>query len=156
MTAVERAELRTTDMDLLASVFRERYVDHAARFRCADPAAVEGQVSTATADGLTAGRIGYDGFEYTAHGEPVPEPTTITVVRGAGIVTTRSQEQRFTAGDVIMMPTHQPTTGATKTGVRYVTLQVPWARVHALAEEGAGVPAGSLRFESTAPVSAAL
>jgi hypothetical protein len=53
MTTVERAELRTTDMDLLASMFREQYVDHAAMFRCADPAAVAGQVRTAAADGLT-------------------------------------------------------------------------------------------------------
>ena len=51
MTAVERAKLHTTNMDLLASLCREQYVDHAATFRCADPAAVEGQVRTATADG---------------------------------------------------------------------------------------------------------
>ena len=156
MTAVERAELRTTDMDLLASVFRELYVDHAAMFRCADPAAVAGQVRTATADGLTAGRIRQDGFQYTAHAEPPPAPTAVTVLRGAVTVTTRAQEQRFTAGDVIMLPTHQPTVAANATGMRYVTLQLPWARVNALAEEGAGIPAGSLRFESAAPVSAAL
>ena len=156
MTAVSRSELRTTDMDVLASVFRERYVDHAAMFRCADPAAVAGQVRTAAADGLTAGRIGQDGFQYTAYAEPPPAPMAVTVLRGAVTVTTRAQEQRFTAGDVIMLPTHQPAVAASATGMRYVTLQVPWARVHALAEEGAGVPAGFLRFESTAPVSAAL
>jgi AraC-like DNA-binding protein len=156
MTAIERADLRTTDMDLLASLLREQYVGHVATFRCADPAAVEGQVRTATADGLTAGRIGQDGFQYTAHAEPAPAPTAVTVLRGAVTVTTRAQEQRFTAGDVIMLPTHQPTVGETTTGIRYVTLQVPWARVRALAEEAAGVPGGSLRFESTAPVSAAL
>jgi AraC-like DNA-binding protein len=156
MTAVERAELRTTDMDRLANQFRAQYVDHAATFRCADPAAVEGQVRTATADGLTAGRVGYDGFQYTACGEPVPAPTTITVLRGAATVATRTQQHRFTAGDVFMLPTHQPTRGETVTGVKYVTLQVPWARVRALAEEGAGIPAGSLRFEWGAPVSAAL
>ena len=156
MTAVSRSELRTTDMDQLASLFRERYVDHAAAFSCADPAAVRGQMRTATADGLTAGGIGQDGFEYTAHAEPAPAPTAVTVLRGAVSVTTRAQEQSFTAGDVVMLPTHLPCVGATTTGIRYVTLQVSWARVHALAEEGAGVPAGSLRFESAAPVSAAL
>jgi AraC-like DNA-binding protein len=156
MTAIERTDLRTTDMDLLVSLFREQYVDHAARFRCADPAAVDGHMRTGAAGGLTAGGIGYDGFEYTAHLEPVPAPTTVTVVRGTVLVATRSQERRFTAGDVIMMPSDQRAVGETTTAIRYVTLQVPWARVHALAGEGAGVPAGSLRFESTAPVSAAL
>jgi hypothetical protein len=156
MTVVERTELRTTDMDLLASLLREQYVDHVARFRCADPAAVEGQVRTATADGLTAGRVGYDGFRYTANVEAVRAPTTVAVLRGAVTVTARAQEHCFTAGDVMMLPTHQPTVGETMTGVTYVTLQVPWTQVHTLAEEGAGVPAGSLRFESTAPVSAAL
>lgn len=155
MTAVSRSEFRTTDMELLASVVREQYFDHAASFKCADPAAVEGRMRTATAAGLTAGKIAQDGFQYTAHAEPPPAPTAVTLLRGAVAVTTRAQEQRFTAGDVIMLPTHQPTVAETTTGVRYMTLQVPWARVRALAEEGAGVPAGSLRFESAAPVSAA-
>jgi AraC-like DNA-binding protein len=155
MTAVERAELRTTDMDLLASMFRQQYVGHAASFRCADPAMVDGQMHTATAGGLTAGKIGYDGFEYTAQLDPVPAPTTVTVLRGAVTVTTRSQEQRFTAGDVIMMPADQVARGQSVTGVRYVTLQVPWAALHALAEEGAGICGESLRFDSAAPLSPA-
>jgi len=155
MTPVERAELRTTDMDLLADTIRRRYGGHAATFRCTDPAMVDGHVRTATAGGLTAGMLGYAGFEYTAQLDPAPGPLTVMVARGAGSLTTRRQEQRFTAGDVTMLPTDWPSLGETTTPIRYVTLQVPWARVHALAEEGAGVPAGSLRFESTAPLSAA-
>ncbi len=155
MAAVERAELHTKDMDLLASMFRQQYVGHAAAFRCADPAMVNGEVRTATAGGLTAGMLGYDGFEYTAYLEPVPEPTTVTVLRGAGSVTTRQQERCFTVGDVLMMPADQPSLGETMTGIRYLTLQVPWAAVGALAEEGTGVPAESLRFESAAPLSMA-
>jgi AraC-like DNA-binding protein len=154
MAAVERAELRTTDMDQLASIFRQQYVGHAATFRCADPAMVTGRLRTATAGGLTAGMLGYDGFEYTAHLEPVPEPMAITVLRGAGSVTTRRHEQYFAAGDVIMLPANQPCVGETVTGVRYLTLQVPWAAVRALTE-GTGDSAGSSRFESAAPVSTA-
>jgi AraC-like DNA-binding protein len=155
MAAVERAELRTTDMELLAGLFREQYAGHTASFRCADPAKVSGQLRTVTAGGLTAGRLGYDGFEYTASLDPMPAPTSVVVVRGAGSVMTRAQELRFAAGDVIMMPTDQPSLGHTATGVGYVTLQVPWAALRELAEEGAGIPAGHLRFESAAPVSAA-
>ena len=155
MTAVERIELHTTDMDLLAGVVRQQYAGHAAAFRCADPATVDGRLRTAAVGGLTAGMLGYDGFEYTAHLDPVPAPTTVMVLRGTGSITTGRQEQRFTAGDVTMLPADQPSLGQTMTGIRYVTLQVPLAAVHALAEEEAGVPAGSLRFESTAPLSAA-
>jgi AraC-like DNA-binding protein len=155
MAAVERAELRTRDMDQLASMFRQQFVGHAATFRCADPAMVTGRVRTATAGGLTAGMLGYDGFEYTARLEPASEPMAVTVLRGAGSVATRRHKQYFAAGDVVMMPADQPSVGETVTGIRYVTLQVPWAAVRALAEAGTGDPAGSLRFESTAPVSAA-
>jgi AraC-like DNA-binding protein len=155
MAAVKRAELHTRDLDVLASRFRQQYVGHAATFRCADPAMINGQVRTATVGGLTAGSVGYDGFEYIARLDPAPAPTSVTVLRGVLIATTRTQEQRFTAGDVMMMPTDQPSLGETRTDVRYVTLQVPWAAVHALADEGAGVSAGSLRFDSSAPVSAA-
>ena len=155
MTAVERAELRTTDMDQLASMFRQQFVGHAAAFRCADPSMVTGRVRTAAAGGLAAGMLGYDGFAYTAQLEPLPEPMAVTVLRGAGSVTTRQHEQYFAAGDVIMMPADQPSVGATTTGIRYTTLQVPWAAVRGLAEEGTGDSAGSLRFESAAPVSTA-
>jgi AraC-like DNA-binding protein len=141
-------------MDQLASMFRQQYVGHAATFRCADPAMVTGRVRTATAGGLTAGMLGYDGFEYTAHLEPVPEPMAVTVLRGAGSITTRRHEQYFAAGDVIMVP-DQPCVGQTITGTRYVTLQVPWAAVRALAEEGTGDSAQSLRFKSAASVSTA-
>jgi AraC-like DNA-binding protein len=155
LTAVERIELHTTDMDLLAGMVRQQYAGHAAAFRCADPAMVDGRLRTAAVGGLTAGMLGYDGFEYTAHLDPVPAPTTVMILRGTGSITTGRQEQRFTAGDVTMLPADQPSLGQTMTGIRYVTLQVPLAAVHALAEEEAGVPAGSLRFESTAPLSAA-
>jgi AraC-like DNA-binding protein len=153
-TPVERAELVTQDVDLLASLVRQQYVGHAATFRCPDPATVNGQMRTATAAGLTAGWLGLGGIEYTARMDPFPAPTTALVRRGAGLITTGRHEQRFTAGDAVMVPLDQPSS-ATMADAGYVTLQVPWAALHALAEEGAGVPAGLLRFYSTAPVSAA-
>jgi AraC-like DNA-binding protein len=155
MTAVERAELHTTDMDLLAGMVRQQYAGHAATFRCADPAMVDGQLRTATAGGLTAGLLGYDGFEYTAQLDPVLAPTTVTILRGTGSITAGGREQRFTAGDVIMLPADRPSLGQTMTGIRYATLQIPWAALHALAEEGAGIRGQSLRFDSTAPLSTA-
>lgn len=155
MTVVERTELRTRDVDLLASLFRERYVDHAATFRCPDPAAVEGQVRIATTGGLTAGWLAQGGIEYTARSDPATVPTTAVVLRGNGQVTAGRNEQRLTAGAAAMVPLDQPAS-AVMADAGYLTLQVPWAALCTLAEEGAGVPAESLRFESTAPVSAAV
>jgi len=155
MTAVERAELHTTDMDLLAGMVRQQYGSQAATFRCADPAMVDGLLRTATAGGLTAGLLGYDGFEYTAQLDPVLAPTTVTILRGTGSITAGGREQRFTAGDATMLPADRPSLGQTTTGIRYATLQIPWAALHAMAQEEAGVHAESLRFDSTAPLSPA-
>jgi len=154
MATVERADLLTRDVDLLAGLVRQQYVGHAVTFRCADPATVDGQLRTATADGLTAGWLSLGGIEYTARLEPAPAPITAVVLRGAGLITARRQEQRFTAGDAVMVPLDQPSS-ATMADAGYVTLQVPWGTLCTLAEEGAGITTGSLRFESTAPVSAA-
>jgi AraC-like DNA-binding protein len=155
MTVVERTELRTRDMDLLASLFREQYVGHTATFRCPDPAAAEGQVRIATAGGLTTGWLAQVGIEYTARADPAAVPTTAVVLRGTGQLTVGRHEQRLSAGDAVMVPLDQ-STWAVMADAGYLTLRVPWAALCTLAEEGAGVPAGSLRFESTAPRSAAL
>ena len=155
MTAVERADLRTRDMDLLASLVREQYVGHAATFRCTDPAAVDGQVRIATTGGLTAGWLAQGGIEYTARMDPATVPTAAVVLRGSGQVTAGRHEQCLSVGDAAMVPLDQPAS-AVMTDAGYLTLQVPWAALCTLAEDGAGLPAGSLRFASTAPVSAAL
>ncbi len=154
MAAVERSEVLTRDVDLLAGLVREQYGGHTATFRCPDPATVDGQLHIATAVGLTAGWLGLGGIEYTAGLDPAPAPTTGVVLRGAGLITTRRHEQRFTAGDAVMVPLDRPSS-ATMADAAYLTLQVPWAALCAMAEEGAGIPAAALRFESTAPVSAA-
>jgi AraC-like DNA-binding protein len=155
MTVIERTELRTTDMDLLAGLFREQYVDHTATFRCLDPVAVEGQVRIATTGGLTAGWLAQGGIEYTARTDPATVPTTAVVLRGNGQLTAGRHERCLSAGDASMVPLDQPAS-AVMSDAGYLTLQVPWAALRTLAWEGAGVLAGSLRFESTAPVSAAL
>lgn len=154
MTAVEQTLLLTQDMELIADLLRQQYVGHTAAFRCADPAAVDGQVRTATAGGLMASWLGFGGFEYTCQIDPMPAPTTATVLQGSGHIATRREERRFTAGDVLMAPTDQPS-AATMADTGCMTLQAPWAAVHALAEEHFGIPAQRLRFESTAPLSAA-
>ena len=155
LIAVARSERVARDMDVLAALFREHYVGHAAMFRCADPAAVNGQVHTSTANGLTTGWLQYGGFEYTAALDPVPGLMTVTVLQGAGSLTAGGREHRFAVGDVILMPPGEPSRGQTVTDITYATLQVPWSTACSLVEEGTGLPAQDLRFEATAPLSAA-
>src|SRR5690349_2431076 len=51
---VERAELVTQDMEMIAELISQLYVEHQARFSCADPSRVEGSVRSAAAGGLTS------------------------------------------------------------------------------------------------------
>ena len=51
---VERAELVTHDMELIAELISQLNVEHRARFGCADPSRVDGSVRSATAGGLRA------------------------------------------------------------------------------------------------------
>lgn len=108
MVPVERAELATQDMDLIADPIRQIYVEHKATFRCPDPAQVNGDVRSATADGLNAGLLGYGGFEYTAELLPISSPLAVVVLRGSGVIATSREERRFTLGDVFMVPTDLP------------------------------------------------
>ena len=72
---VQRAELVTQDMELLAERVRQLYVDHAGRFRCDDPAQIDGQVCSVTAGELGAGLLRYGGVRYQAEVEPIGMPT---------------------------------------------------------------------------------
>lgn len=153
MVPVERAELATQDMDLIADPIRQIYVEHKATFRCPDPAQVNGDVRSATADGLNAGLLGYGGFEYTAELLPISSPLAVVVLRGSGVIATSREERRFTLGDVFMVPTDLPS-ATTFDDAAYASLQVPWAVAASLAEEHTGLPAADLRFDSMAPISA--
>src|SRR5579859_7133378 len=84
---VERSDLVTKDMDLIADLVGRLYVEHAALFRCDDPAQVDGVVRSATVGGLKAGLLRYGGFEYDAAIQPADAPTAVTVTRGSGTIT---------------------------------------------------------------------
>jgi hypothetical protein len=59
LVPVERAELVTKDMDLIAELIRDLHVEHEAAFSCPDPARVDGRVRSVTASGLTASLVRY-------------------------------------------------------------------------------------------------
>jgi AraC-like DNA-binding protein len=150
---VERTELVTQDMHLIADLLARLYVEHAAQFRCDDPAQVDGQVRSAAVSGLKAGLLRYGGFEYDAVLEPADAPTAVTVTHGSGIITAAREEHCFARGGAFMVPTDRPS-AALQFDAGFALLRVPWPVAGSLAEERTSMRAADLRFESMAPVSA--
>ena len=152
---VERAELFTQDMAMIAHLIRQLYFEHQARFQCADPGQVDGSVRSATAGGLSVCLARYAGFEYDADMDPHSDPHAVVVLEGNGAISSARGEMRVSSGDVFLSPPDQ--SHITKMyDFGFAMAQVPWAVVGGLAEELTGLPAGHLRFESMSPVSAAL
>ncbi len=151
---VERAELVTKDMHLLADLLGRLYVDHAALFRCDDPGRVHGEVRSATVSGLKAGLLRYGGFDYDAVLEPADAPTAVMVTHGSGRIAAAGEEHCWARGGAFMLPSGLPST-ACQYDAGCALLRVPWPVTRSLAEERAGLPAADLRFEAMAPVSAA-
>lgn len=63
---VQRIEMATQDMDVIAGLMNERYAEHRARFWCDDPARVDAGVRTVTAGPLDAALVRLRGFHYQA------------------------------------------------------------------------------------------
>ena len=154
LVPVQRTELVTRDVDLLAGLVRDMYVDHTHSFRCPDPERVDGVLRSGTVNELNASLTRYGGFAYSADVGPTSPPVACVYLRGSGIVATASEELRVTSGDAFLMPAHLPST-ATIDNIDAIAVQIPWAAADALAEAGTGMPAGALRFQAMAPVSAA-
>jgi len=150
---VERTELVTTDMNLLADLLGRLYVEHAALFRCDDPARVDGEVRSATVNGLKAGLLRYGGFDYDAVLEPADALTAVTVTHGSGRVAAAGDEHCWARGGAFMVPCGLPST-ALQYDAGFALLSVPWPVARSLAEERTSLPAADLWFEGMAPVSA--
>jgi AraC-like DNA-binding protein len=151
--SVERADLVTKDMDLIADLVGRLYVEHTALFRCDDPAQVDGVVRSATVNGLKAGLLRYGGFEYDAVLDPTDAPTAVTVTRGSGTMTAAGEELCFARGGAFMVPANLPS-AALMHDAGFALLRVPWPVARSLAEERTSMPATDLRFDAITPVSA--
>src|ERR1700750_2623631 len=150
---VERAELVTQDMEMIAELISQLYVEHQARFSCADPSRVEGSVRSA-AGGLSACLMRYAGFGYDAQIDTHTDPHAVVVLQGDGVISTARGELYFSGGDAFMPPPDlSHVTRMHNLGLAMV--QVPWAAAGRLAEEVTGVPSADLRFHAMTPVSAA-
>jgi AraC-like DNA-binding protein len=152
MVAVQRAVMSTRDLDVIAELINRNYVEHRARFRCADPARVDAGVQSATAGPLEAAVVHYKGFDYDARVSPPDDFLALVTLSGTGTLSTPREQLHFTRGDVLLDPTDVPYT-ADMHDSAFAVLRVPRAVAGDLAEEHTGLPAPDLRFESIAPVS---
>jgi AraC-like DNA-binding protein len=150
---VQRAEMTTRDMDVIADLINRRYVEHQARFRCLDPARVDAGARAATTGLLEAAVVRYQGFDYQARVSPPDDFHALVTLAGTGTLTAAREQVPFIRGDVLLDPTDRSCT-ADMHDCSFALLRVPRPVVGDLAEEHTGLPAADLRFESIAPVSA--
>ncbi len=152
-TPVQRVEMTTRDMDVIADLINRLYVEHQPRFRCLDPARVDAGTRAATTGLLEAAVVRYQGFDYHARVSPPDDFFALVTLTGTGTLTAAREQVRFTRGDVLLDPTDRPY-AADMHDCSFALLRVPRPVTDDLAEEHTGLPAADLRFESIAPVSA--
>ena len=153
VVGVQRAEMATRDMDVIADLINRQYVEHRATFRCPDPARVDAGVRSVTAGRLEAAVVRYRGFDYHAQVRPPDDFFALVTLSGTGTLATAREQVHFTAGDVLLDPIDLPYS-ADMHDCAFALLRVPRRVAGDLAEELTGFPAADLRFESIAPVSA--
>jgi AraC-like DNA-binding protein len=150
---VLRIEMATRDMEEIAELVDRLYVEHRARFQCADPARVDAGVRSVTAGLLEAAIVRYQGFDYHARVSPPDDFLGLVTLSGTGTLTAARDCLDFARGDVLLDPVDLPYT-ADMQDCTFMLLRVPRLVAGNLAEEHTGLPAPGLRFESIAPVSA--
>ena len=150
---VERAEMATRDMHVIADLINRQFVEHRPRFRCADAAQVDAGVQSVTAGLLEASVVHYKGFDYCARVSPPDDFFGLVTLSGTGTLATAREQVCFIRGDVLLDPTDLPYT-ADMHDCAFALLRIPRPVAGDLAEEYTGLPAADLRFESVAPVSA--
>jgi AraC-like DNA-binding protein len=149
---VHRVSMTTRDMDVIAAL-NQRYVEHQARLRCADPARIDAGVRAAVTSLLEVAIVRHQGFDYYCRGGPPDDFLSSVMLHGTGTVATSRERRRFAHGDVLLVPADETWT-ADMHDSAFAMLRISRQAVGELAEEHTGLPAASLRFESIAPLSA--
>src|SRR6201992_3966163 len=90
--AVQRSELATREMDVMAALINRQYVEHKAWFRCPAPSRVDAGIRLAVAGPVEASIARYRGFEYYGEARGPEDHLVLLVLNGEGTFT-RSREQ---------------------------------------------------------------
>ena len=133
---VQRTEMTTRDMDVIADLINRRYVEHQARFRCLDPARVDAGTRAATTGRLKAAVVRCQGFDCQARVSPPDDFLALVTLTGTGTLTAAREQVPFIRGDVLLDPTDRSCTAAMH-DCSFALLRVPRPAVGDLAEEHA-------------------
>jgi AraC-like DNA-binding protein len=152
MLDVDRVEMATRDLDAIAKLMSQLYVEHRPRFRCADPGRVGGLFQSVSAGLMRVGVNRCRGFEYGADISPVGCLVACVTLDGDATVTTRTEQVAVPPGHGFLLPVSRPSQAEARDGV-FAAVRMPLEVAAGLAEEWVGLPAADLRFESIAPVS---
>jgi AraC-like DNA-binding protein len=149
---VERSEVATRELDVIAALINRQYVKHKAWFRCPEPSRIDAGIRSAVAGPLEAMIGRYRGFEYYAQASG-PEDYLVIVVLSGEAVFVRSKEQlHFARGDAVLLPSGEPF-NADMRDFAYSLVRIPRQFLADFAQEQLGLTAGSTRIESIAPLS---
>jgi AraC-like DNA-binding protein len=150
---VQRVEMATRDMGVIADLINRLFVEHEARFRCLDLARVDAAARAANTGLLEATVVRHQGFDYCATVSPPNDFFALVTLTGTGTLSAAREQVRFTRGDVFLAPTDRPYT-VDMHDCSFALLRVSRPVADDLAAEHTGLPAADLRFESIAAVSA--
>src|SRR3954449_8487391 len=92
---LQRVEMSTRDMDVIADLINRHYVQHQPRFRCLDPVQVDAGARAATTGLLEAAVVRNRGFDYHARVSPPDDFLALVTLTGTGTLTAAREQVRF-------------------------------------------------------------
>src|ERR1700744_3947583 len=170
--AVQRSELATGEMDVMAALINRQYVEHKAWFRCPARSRVDAGIRSAAAGPLEVSVIRYRGFEYYAQASGPEDYLALVVLSGEGAVIRsrgfeyyaqasgpedylalvvlsgegafiRDREQlRFVPGDAVLLPSGEPFKADLR-DFAYSLVRIPRQFLADVAEERLRPPPGA-------------
>jgi hypothetical protein len=151
---IRRAEMSTHELDEIADLINRQYVEHKAWFRRPAPSRVDAGLRLAATGSLEAAVGRYRGFDYHAQASGPEDHLALVVLNGEGTFTRGREQLRFARGDVVLLASGERFM-TDMYDFAYALVRISPQTLTALAEEYAGLPPGSMRIESMAPVSRA-
>src|SRR6201996_7366246 len=150
--AVQRSELATREMDVMAALINRQYVEHKAWFRCPAPSRVDAGIRWSAAGPLEVSVARYRGFEYYAQASGPEDYLALVVLSGEGAFIRDREQLRFVPGDAVLLPSGEPFK-ADMRDFAYSLVRIPRQFLADFAEERLGLAAGATRIETVAALS---
>jgi len=151
---IRRSGFSSRDPEETTEFFRQMYVDNHTSFRDVGERGECGVRSAATPT-VRADRVRSTPFTVDITGDPLGYVLFGQLQRGSWKVHAGGEQARLGPGDTVLYPTDAPFR-VTATDFDFAVVSLPLRRLGALAAEHADLHSAELRFESMAPVSAAM